>query len=383
MHKLLLNNMKKYLVPTFILIFILFSIGVTLFLIKQRQDLRQKAAPATVLTLKSTKSTVNVNEEFDVEVEMDTGENVVGAAELHITFDPQVFQALSIVKGTILTIDLIAGSVSSGEASITLGNNPAYTGKGVIAKLKLKALKTATASLIQFNQSTQVASGAESDSGNILSSSNPISITVSGGSTPTATPTVTPTATIAPGTTATLTPTGTLIPSATVTGSPTVTPTATIGAGATATPTKTPTATNPPVGGATSTPSPTPTVSATNTTLTVTSPTNGQNLSSALPTLSGKAAPNSKVIVTIQSEIQTITIYADANGNWSAKPTTALETGSHTLIVTAQNTNGATETKTLNFTVGTLPETASFEQTLMLLGGGALLLFFGVASLAL
>lgn len=363
--------MKKYLVPVFILIFILASIGVTLFLVKQRQDLRKKAAPATVLSLKSVKTTVAVMEEFNLDVEMDTGANAVAAAELHIQFDPQIFQALSIVKGTILSQDLIAGSVSNGEASITLGNTIAYTGKGVIATLKLKALKNATASLVQFNQSTQVASGAERDSGNILSSSNPISITVSGASVAlTATPTPT-----GSGPTATPTPT---VPGSTTT--PTRTPTPTVPPGSTTTPTRTPTPTTQAIGGTTSTPSPTSTVS---TTLSVTGLTNGQNLDSALPTFSGKAAPNSKVIITIQSEIQTITTYADANGNWSAKPTAPLEVGSHTLIVTAQNTNGVTETKTMNFTVGTLPETASFAQTLMLLGGGALLLVFGIASLAL
>jgi hypothetical protein len=412
------KNMKKFIIPGIILVFIVVALGITLYLVRQRQEQRTKATPSTTVYFTPSSLTKSVGDIFSIDVMVNTGENTITAAELHVNF-PSNFQGISFEKSTTNTFlrsELVAGAIGNGTASITLGSGAQMSNaKGIssIATLKLKVLSPSSTPLqITIDESSQisgytnVSSLMPDETGNLISVRQPATITIAGGSnsaTATPTPTQSAQATSTPTPTqpagATATPTKTPTPTLGGTGNatnPTSTPTPTQPAGATATPTKTPTptlggtgnATNPTSTptptrqGATSTPSPTTTTSVTNPGSIVSNLTNGQTVTTSKPVIKGKAAPNSKVIITIQSEVQTINATTDASGNFSVTPTTALEAGQHTLIVSATNTSGKAVTETITFNVG-LPTTASFMPTILMITAGILLLTVGFAKLAL
>ena len=379
------KNMKKFIIPGIILVFIVVALGITLYLVRQRQEQRTKATPSTTVYFTPSSLTKSVGDIFSIDVMVNTGENTITAAELHVNF-PSNFQGISFEKSTTNTFlrsELVAGAIGNGTASITLGSGAQMSNaKGIssIATLKLKVLSPSSTPLqITIDESSQisgytnVSSLMPDETGNLISVRQPATITIAGGSnSATATPTPTQSAQ------ATSTPTPTQPAGATAT--PTKTPTPTLGGTGNATnPTSTPTPTRQ---GATSTPSPTTTTSVTNPGSIVSNLTNGQTVTTSKPVIKGKAAPNSKVIITIQSEVQTINATTDASGNFSVTPTTALEAGQHTLIVSATNTSGKAVTETITFNVG-LPTTASFMPTILMITAGILLLTVGFAKLAL
>ncbi len=336
--------MKKIL-SIIVLIFLAIAVAVTVYLVKQRQDLQNHAAPATNLSLQTDNSTPNVNQQFSVTVKIDTAENTVGAVEVHISYDSAKLQGISITKDASWAQELIAGTIGNGTASITVGSSPTTPlhGTGNVAVLVFKALATGSTQ-IAFTGNTQAQGSGEQ--GDVVVGKTPVTVIIAG--TPAATATPTPTS----------------IPNATAT------PTPTRSASATATPT--PTSTVSSGSGTTTSPS---------SAFTVSSLSEGQTLGSTQPTFSGKAPASAKVVVTVYSSPQTITVYADANGNWSAKTPAPLEAGSHKLVAQSTNASGQTTTTTVNFNVG-LPVTASPFATLGFLAIGFVFLGLGLLKLA-
>lgn len=369
--------MKKIFI-IFTVLILLIAIPATIYLVSQNQEVRKKATPASSLYFTPATKSANVGQAFTLNLVLDPTSNLVTAAELHITFNPANLRLTSIVKGTALPTEFPAFDGQSpaapvinntnGTATYILGaqvSQPVTTAS-TIATLTFEALK-ASSSTVGFGTDTKATS--TTDSTNVLISMVPSAITVTAvGVSPTPSPTVTATPTITP--TGTLTPTPSLTP--TVTQTPGVTATPTSGAH---TPTPTPTTTH------NNTPTPTPTAgtgSATSgTTVTVNTISDGQTIYNSTPVISGKAAPNATIVVSIYSEPQTITVTADANGNWTTKPQTALPNGSHRMVVNATVASGQTSSTTIDFTVG-VPTTASFTPTLLLIASGILLLCVGL-----
>jgi len=109
--------------------------------------------------------------------------------------------------------------------------------------------------------------------------------------------------------------------------------------------------------------SPAPLAAAT-ATVTITSPTEGEILTTGLPTFRGKAPINKVVQIEVRSTVVTGSVKADASGNWVWPITKALDPGQHTLTITYLETTGTTKIMTRNFSVkasGT--ETAILPQT--------------------
>ncbi|KKU81790.1 MAG: hypothetical protein UY10_C0047G0003 [Microgenomates group bacterium GW2011_GWA2_47_8] len=103
------------------LIFLLLGIPITVFIVGQRQELRQKAAPATTLSFSPSAASHLVGETFPLEVTLNSGENQVVAIELHITYDPTKLEAQTITNGPLFPNVLASGVVAPGTASITVG----------------------------------------------------------------------------------------------------------------------------------------------------------------------------------------------------------------------------------------------------------------------
>lgn len=314
------------------LLFLLITIPVTFLVVKQQQELRQKAAPATTMTISPAQKTVKVGETFNLDVSISTGENSIVAASVYLTYDPTKLQAQSIVNSPQFPNILSSSDTSqAGKVSIAVGTvNIAqpFKGSGTVATVKFTALQTTTEAIsVRFGPETYAGSIAEGST-NTLIGTTPASITINTEGSGTTTPTVT--ATPSPILTVTLTPTSTTGP----------TPT-----GPTATPTRTPT---PTTIGTTTTTTPTPT----GTQLSLASHANGASTTQDPPVLSGKAPPGTSITITFYPGSVTGAVTADASGNWTFTPAAKVGVGTYTITITSTNTTtGATQSVTSAITI--------------------------------
>lgn len=224
------------------------SIVAGILLVKNNQDIRERAAPATSLSIKPTTQTKDKMQDFNLQVVMDTGVNKVTGLDLDITFDPNAFSVTSITKGADVAnfsqeirnnIDNTMGKIT--YSAFTLDSAKAVTGSNIIVLNilgKVKDTATAQTYKFQFSQTTAVSGSGEGQ--NVLTLASPANVTVRAAAGET------------PGMTSTPMTSGTVKPTATPMKTKTPTPMAQ------ATPTKTPT----PLAQVTATPSPTPTMAA-------------------------------------------------------------------------------------------------------------------------
>ncbi|TSC89451.1 MAG: autotransporter-associated beta strand repeat-containing protein [Microgenomates group bacterium Gr01-1014_5] len=352
----------KKIVAIIVLFLILAGLGAGLYLMRQQQDLREKAAPATTISIKKPAKTILVGESFDVTVEVDTSTNVLSGTELEINFDKEKLTLASFSPSTLLPVELAKAQINNtaGSATISLGAQPANPpqGKGTIATLKFEA-KAAGNAAITFGPNTKAAGTSEAT--NVIIAKNPatISILAAGGA-------VSP----SPAQVASASPALPLSPS----------PSASPVAGSSASPSPS----TAPVGGSIASPSPSAAPSASASPAakpTVTLPAN--KTVKAGDTITGTAKPNSNVTITIQSEPITATVKADATGKWSYAIPSTLSAGTHTLTIT--DSNG---TYTTTFTVsgvqggtttpsGETPVAGFSLPTYLAIGAGFLLIIFG------
>jgi hypothetical protein len=334
---------------------ILLAIPISVFLVKQNQDTRQKAAPATTLAFSPSSVTKNVNDEFTLNATVDTAQNSILVAEIHVTYDPQYLEAKSITNGaafpTILNAGVVGANASGGksEALITVGvtNSAApYQGTGTAITVRFKALKATTRpTSITFSNNTFLGSTSEGAT-NVLIGSTPATVTITGGTPATSATTLTPTP----------------IPTQSVlsTSSPSLTPTVSL-----STSTATPSA------------------------VTITSPTNNAAVT-GIPVFTGKGPPNSSVTLTIYSDPITTVVTTDASGNWTYTPTTPLDPGPHSIVASGTSVSGVTETATTAFvvpggaggessTLSAVPTSGSVSTTIIISTLGILCIVLGIS----
>ena len=85
--------------------------------------------------------------------------------------------------------------------------------------------------------------------------------------------------------------------------------------------------------------------------VTITSPTEGEILSTGLPTFRGKAPINKVLQIEVRPTTVTGSVKADAAGNWVWPVTTSLNSGQHSLTITYLESTGTTKTIARNFSV--------------------------------
>jgi large repetitive protein len=310
-------GMKKILLIIAGIIMVI-AVPVSIFLVKNQQDIRTKAAPATTLSLTPASLTKSLNETFTLDTTIDTGSNQVFVTELHIQYDPTKLEAISITNGPLFPNIIISGKIDpTGKISITLGSENQTTpvrGTGIAAIVKFKAVGATTApTIVQFIPPDTFAGAKDEGATNVLVGTVPAKITITGVGNQTA-----------------------------GAGLNTVTPTPTIRA---VTPTITPTGLV----------SPTPTHGATATTsalLTFTSPSASVSATTTRPLISGRAPNNATITLVIYPSGQTVSVRANSNGLWSFTPTTALASGPQEITATAVNpTTNETLTATRSFVI--------------------------------
>ncbi len=217
---------KSIAIVMVILIFLGISIFLGVYLVQQRTNVAERAAPATAMYINPGSQTKAPGSSFTFSVNIDTSTNFVTGIDTRLTFNPNIIQVTSLQQGSGVTnlnqtisntYDNTAGTIS--YAIFTLDGTKAVNGSN-IEVLKINASVKSGAAGGSYNITFDPASAASAsqEGQNVLVSKSQATLIVSGGSS-TATPT--PTATATAGGNAT--PTAT----ATSTGSATTTPTAT------------------------------------------------------------------------------------------------------------------------------------------------------------
>lgn len=329
---------------------LLLGIPATIFFLGQQRDIRTRAAPATTLALTPAVQTVTVgSSNFKLDVDINPETNQVVSAYIYVTYDPTKLEAKTITNGPSAPRVLNSGIIENGTASIKVGaasNAQPIVTRGTIAVITFtakEATNNLTPAVVQFASNT-FAGGLNEPTANVLVGTTPAKITITDANSPGAnftsgspTPTATPTATLTP----TLTPT-------------------------------------PPASG-----------SGESTALQILTPKENADVTSSQPLVSGKAAPGTTVTIVIHSDTgTTVIVTADANGNWVYTPMTPLDPGPHSVVASAQDAAGTTQTATTTFVVAgaeeagasesAVPISGNIQATLLIVGLGILLISSGV-----
>jgi len=206
-----------------------------LILVKNNQDISEKAAPATTMYITPASQSQAAGSSFTFSVKVDTSSNAVTGVDVRINFDPKAIQITSLQKGTgalnldqtiANTFDNTGGNIS--YAVFTLDGSKAVSGSS-IEILRVNATVKTSASAGNYNLSFNPATAASAtkEGQNVLISKTPGVLTVTkseSAATPTAAPTSgttpTPTPTSVPGTNPTATPTSGTTPATSPTASP-------------------------------------------------------------------------------------------------------------------------------------------------------------------
>lgn len=193
---------KKIIIPIVSAIVLVIGVAVGVVLVRQNQELRTQAAPATNLSLSPSNPIPDVGDTFTVDVNMTTNENIVVAAKVELEYDPDRLQVVDVTKGTLFpnpdvlgpTIDNILGSLLY-ELRTPIDQDPVQ-GSGQFAVVTFKAIDSGTA-VISFGDNTIIGSSQESFH-NTLASANPVTINIQAAASPspTASPTGSPSPTI-------------------------------------------------------------------------------------------------------------------------------------------------------------------------------------------
>lgn len=230
-----MNFTGKKLFLVGVILLLLVTIPLTLYFVKQQQDLRSSAAPSSTISLTAENQNVKVGETFSVDVMLDPGANIPSFIKLTLQYDPRKLKIVQINPDSQNISTTLSGPIyEEGSTSVEFGINKiietGYNPSGdlsdpfKVASIDIEALeKTEPSTQIGFDfpGSTQVLSISVDDGPgeNVLINALPITISVldEGSSVPTPTTpatSVTPTPLRQPiaSPSPTLTPTPTEIP---------------------------------------------------------------------------------------------------------------------------------------------------------------------------
>lgn len=174
---------KKVIFAIIALILLTVAVVAGVLLVRQQQDIREEAAPATTLAVIPSDLTPNVGETFTAALNINTGSNQVVGTELYVNYDPNILEAIEVTQGTFfVNPDAIGPQINNntGTASYTLllaPNSTPQVGSGTVANIRFRA-KSAGTSTISFSPNSIVVAIGESGQ-NVLQSTTPGSVTVS------------------------------------------------------------------------------------------------------------------------------------------------------------------------------------------------------------
>lgn len=216
------------------------ALPLVLFAVKENQDTRTQASASTTLSFSpsstsSTPHSVNIGQEFPVDIVLTPNENLISLAKLEINYDPSritLSETNPVVVNSIAFPQIVEGPVyTNGKiqlvVSIGFDRTRVIQTETKVLTVKFKATGTTNQSQVTFGANSGLYSLGTGDSSNlsVLSATTPMYIKVNDAPTPTFTPVLTNTPTPSPKPTVTpaFTPSPTAIP--TNTSTPTLPPT--------------------------------------------------------------------------------------------------------------------------------------------------------------
>lgn len=171
---------QKGIVHLFLIAFLLLSIIGGVFLVSQRTNLLPKASTDGIdLTIFPRETEVTENENFSLEVAIDSKVKLPAAAEISVNFDPAFLQPVSVTPGTFLPVELKTGEVTANRVTITLGADPANpkSGFGTVATIAFKALQSGSTN-VTFGPDTKVSVVGQTDTINQVAELNGSTVTI-------------------------------------------------------------------------------------------------------------------------------------------------------------------------------------------------------------
>lgn len=196
------------------LLLLLLAIPVTLFFIRQQQELRSRAAPSSKLYFApESPNTSTQCSSFDVDIMLDPGQNIVSIVDLYLKYDPTRLDILQIKESTSFPTVVRAASITSGAAnmSVSIGADVtrAVQSASKVATITLRPKIAGPVQIQIDSEKSRVFSLSPSDqpTENVLSSASPANVNIGTDTCPTGGPPL-PTISIVP----TATPTPILAP---------------------------------------------------------------------------------------------------------------------------------------------------------------------------
>ncbi len=146
---------RKKLSGLVILLILVAAIPVGVYLAMNPQTFSPKAAVDSTVDLRLLPSviSVNVNEEFPVDISIDSKGALVSAAEIKLNYNTEHLEAKNVEIKDFLPQSLISPNISNGSINIVQVVNPdnSKSGIGTIARITFRALKVVTGSAINFD----------------------------------------------------------------------------------------------------------------------------------------------------------------------------------------------------------------------------------------
>jgi len=180
---------QRIILLSLITLLVVAGLAVGVYLVKQSQETRSSAAPATTLTFVTSKVDPAPGETFTVDVKMDTGENLVATIKLRLSYNEGVITATSVSAGSEFTR---VGSTTAGSGVVgidLISGASGASGSGLtIARVTFIA-NSVGSSTISVSSATEILAGPSGETTNVLISPLPQQvITVQTTVQPTATP---------------------------------------------------------------------------------------------------------------------------------------------------------------------------------------------------
>ncbi|HUS52085.1 MAG TPA: cohesin domain-containing protein, partial [Candidatus Bathyarchaeia archaeon] len=191
--------MKRKVLAVFILLVMLASIPVGVFLVKKRQEIQLRAAPATVLSLFPEVEDYEVDEVFTLNVNIDTGENLIVSADIILNYDPSILEGVEVTMGSFLpgaqelnkNINNDLGKIIY---SLYTTQENAQQGGGALVSITFKGVAPGTSTVV-IDKSLSLIGGLGEKGQNLLVSATDSSYLIADAESQ---PTITPTQTLTP-----------------------------------------------------------------------------------------------------------------------------------------------------------------------------------------
>lgn len=166
------SSNTKVILTGLLMLLLVSGIGVGVFLARNRTQLSSQAAANVGLGFNPAQIDTQLDQTFEATVTIDTSDQSVTGTELHISYDPQLFILESFEKGTFLPNSVGQSEIDNGSANITLipnlSNLSPGKGKGDLAFLKFKVIRTSTTPAEISVDKTKTQISAEGQDNNAL-----------------------------------------------------------------------------------------------------------------------------------------------------------------------------------------------------------------------